>query len=60
MIQAEKHECERKPDFVHINKIKIDGEWTEWKASFTATSREGSATSNLHITHCPYCGKELR
>ena len=60
MIQTEKHECERKPEFVYISKYKIDGEWTEWEAQFTATSREGSSTSNLRITHCPFCGKELQ
>ena len=58
MIQTEYHKCEGMPD-VKISRMKIDGEWTEWTASFTATSREGSSTSNLRITHCPYCGKEL-
>lgn len=60
MIQTEKHECERKPEFVYISKFKIDGEWTEWRASFTASTRDGSATSNLHIKFCPFCGKELQ
>lgn len=60
MIQTEKHECERKPEFVYISKYKIDGEWTDWRASFTASTRDGSATSNLHIMFCHYCGKELQ
>ncbi len=58
-VQTENHDCGNKPQYVYINRHRIDGEWTKWCASFSSTAREGYATSLLYITHCPFCGKEL-
>lgn len=58
-VQTDKHKCEGMPDYVYVNRHRIDGEWTEWCVAFSAHSREGSSSSTLYITHCPYCGKEL-
>lgn len=58
-IQTEQHFCNKKPEYVYVMRHRIDGRWTEWDASFSATSREGTSTSNLHIVYCPFCGKEL-
>lgn len=58
-VQTEQHDCESKPQYVYITKHRLDGEWTRWSASFSATSREGHAACVLYITHCPFCGKEL-
>ena len=58
-IQTEQHACEGVPKYVTVMRHRIDGKLTEWCVSFSAHSREGSSTSTLRITHCPFCGEEL-
>ena len=58
-IQTEQHDCDAKPRYVYVTKYKIDGEWTQWTASFSPKCKDGYASVTLYVTHCPFCGKEL-
>lgn len=58
-IQTEQHDCDAKPQYVYVTKYRIDGEWTQWTASFSPKCKDGYASVTMYITHCPFCGKEL-
>ena len=58
-VQTEQHDCDAKPRYVYVTKYKIDGEWTQWTASFSPKCKDGYASVTMYITHCPFCGKEL-
>ena len=58
-IQTEQHACDKKPRPVMMLRHVIDGKRTEWIVTLSTTSREGTATANLFVKYCPWCGKEL-
>jgi len=58
-IQTEQHKCEQMPEYTHVLRHRIDGRYTEWEASFSATSREGYMSGTMYVRYCPWCGKEL-
>lgn len=58
-IQTEQHKCEQMPEYTHVLRHRIDGRYTEWEASFSATSREGYMSSTMYVRYCPWCGEAL-